>query len=592
MFRRMERRLGQVARHKRLVVLLVGLAPLVLRLLALPFLPPPEPRIQDEFSYLLAADTFAHGRLVNPVHPMWVHFESMHILVRPVYASVFPVAQGLVMAAGQILTARPWTGVWFSIGFMCAALCWMLQGWVSPGWALAGGALAAVRFGAFTYWMDSYYGGAVAAGAGALVVGAFPRLVRRRRWQDAALMAGGFAILANTRPFEGLLLSLPIAAALMWTLRGKIAARAVAIPMILILGGTAAAMGYYSSRFSGSPLVLPYTYYRNHFTLAPHFIWQSARPEPVYHHRTLLYFHTGWEMICYNDARLNRRPHGVSDKGMSYWRFFLGPVLSLPFLTIPWLLMRRRMRWLLATAVLFAIGLAVEVWHAPHYAAPVMGLVLLLLIEALRQVRAMAGAWPIRVLLVAAFLTPVIGGDPPAGAGQKRARILHQLEALGGRHLAIVRYPINHDTGDEWVYNRAGIDDAQVVWSREMDPESNRELLNYFHDRRVWLVEPDATPPKLTPYDPSQPPDPPFRFVKLGTEGIRVLRSPEEVRQKVLARAEAYPAPRNFSCDHWNYLFTEATGVEAPQATGCFSPGNRSQPIPFDDWFAWLEKQQ
>jgi len=156
MLRRLERRLGAVARRKWLAIVAVGLAPLLLRALLLPWLPPPNPRVQDEFSHLLVADTFAHGRLVNPVHPMWVHFESMHILVKPVYASVFPVAQGLVMAVGQVLTRQPWTGVWLSVGFMCAALCWMLQGWVSPGWALLGGALAVARFGVFSYWMNSY----------------------------------------------------------------------------------------------------------------------------------------------------------------------------------------------------------------------------------------------------------------------------------------------------------------------------------------------------------------------------------------------------------------------------------------------------
>ena len=86
---------------------------------------------------------------------------------------------------------------------------------------------------------------------------------------------------------------------------------------------------------------------------------------------------------------------------------------------------------------------------------------------------------------------------------QERARLLEMLEQDGNRHLVIVRYRPDHLVRCEWVYNRADIDGAKVVWAREMDPEHNRELLDYFQDRRIWLLEPDAEQPILRPY-PSQ----------------------------------------------------------------------------------------
>jgi hypothetical protein len=518
--------LAGLARRQRLCVLLVGLSVIAIRVSLIPILGIPEPAAHDEFSYLLAADTFAHGRLTNPTHPMWIHFESFHIIQQPTYMSMYPPAQGLVLAAGQVL-GLPWLGQVLVTSLMCSALCWMLQGWLPPPWALFGSALAVLRLGILSYWINGYWCASVAALGGALVLGAWPRLRMRPakpRALHALLMGLGLVILANSRPYEGLVFSLPVAASLLfWLTRGNRSAirpsLRVLLPLFVVLALGALATGYYYLRVTGSPVRMAYEVNRETYASAPYFIWQTPRPEPVYHHTVMRNFYRA-ELEVFER---NRTFSGYLLRGagrlLFCWQFYLGPLLTLPLLALPAVVRQRKMRLPLLICAAMVAGLAIETWTFPHYFAPATGALYLLLVQGMRQLwhwsparrplgRALVRAIPVLacamiLLRLAAVAVHVrIESVWPKG-DLERAMILHQLQRLPDQQLVVVAYDARHNFDHEWVYNDADIDAAKVVWARDMGNDANQELLNYFRDRRVWRVNGDASPPRLQAYEAS-----------------------------------------------------------------------------------------
>jgi hypothetical protein len=65
----------------------------------------------------------------------------------------------------------------------------------------------------------------------------------------------------------------------------------------------------------------------------------------------------------------------------------------------------------------------------------------------------------------------------------------------------LVHYGTNHNIFfNEWVYNRADLNSARVIWAHDMGSAKNQELIDYFKGRRAWLVDADSHPAKLMPY--------------------------------------------------------------------------------------------
>jgi hypothetical protein len=524
-FQKIEQALSRFAERKKLAIGFIFLGVVGFRLAVLPLLPVPIPGIHDEFSYLLMADTFAHGRLANPTHPMWMSFETFHVNWLPTYSSMYPPAQGFVMAVGQLL-GNPWFCVLLSDAAMCAAILWMLQAWMPARWALLGGVFAALNLGFASYWMNSYWGGAVAGTGGALVLGGLARILRRASVSSALLLGLGVAILANSRPYEGFLFCVPAGLWLLWWLIGKIKShdslmsriRLVLLPVSTVLVLTLAFIGYYNWRLTGNALLMPHVLNTRTYHSTPLFLWEHLKPELTYHNQQFEDFYNGWEREDYHTTWKDARDvtaEKLARMGVEFfWPgvFFLLPALPIAFCD-------RKMRLLVVTLFLCLAGVFAVIWSAPHYAAPVTCIIYALLAQSARHLRTMKWkARPVGVALSRAIVVLLAlsacssiarrscdplwwtcTGDP------SRVAVMKQLEGTPGKHLIVVRYSDDHNIHDEWVYNGADIDGSKVIWARELDADQNAKLFAYFKDRHIWLVEPDTDNTEVKPYTP--PPD-------------------------------------------------------------------------------------
>jgi hypothetical protein len=524
-FRRVERIGTRCARQRGRAVVGMTLVVIVARLCFMGIDPVPAPQVHDEFAHLLAGDTFAHGRLTNPTPSLPLFFETFHVNLWPTYMSKYPPGQGAVLAVGELI-GNPWIGVLLSVAVMCGALLWMLRGWVPSGWALLGAALAWLHFGLFNYWVDSYWGGAVAATGGALVMGALPRIMRWHRLRDAVLMGLGVFVLANSRPFEGLLLSLTVAVMVaFWptsrhspSWRGKL--KSVVLPLSATLACGAAFVGYYNWRLTGNAFLLPEVLNHRKYMSTPLFIWEKPREmaypnlqfESFYNVSNLDFWTEGFEQGPYNSLRTFTSE--IESAAFAY----LWPVLWVPILAAPCFIRDRKIRYLTFQILVCAAGSLLVVWFLPHYAAPMTASIFLLATQAMRHLR----LWRYRSRPVGVGLMRVIGvfavlalpyhavqaiRDPGTlslydSPVQERVPILRQLESMPGKQLVIVRYSTEHSPHEEWVYNEADIEGAKVVWAREIPGVDIRPLLEHFEGRKVWLVEPDADAesPKVTLY--------------------------------------------------------------------------------------------
>lgn len=508
-------------------MLILAALPVVLRLTMLHTSPIPTALGADDFSYLLLGDTLAHFRLTNPAHPMHRFFETLFILQEPSYSSIYPLGPGLALAFGQLVFRQPWAGIAISTAAFTSLCYWMLRAWTKPAWALLGGVLAVIQFGPFSHWMNTYWGGALAAAAGCLVFGSMPRLKETWRTRDAVLLGAGLAIHVLTRPFETIFVALAlvfffapgIGKQLPQLLRAAAVAALVVLPAIGL-------MLLHDKQVTGSWTTLPYALCRYQYGVPCTFTLQQ-NPEP--HRELTIEQRTAFEVQSFVHGASTDTPASFLNRlagRVRFYRFFFLPPLYLALPAFFWSLRDSKMRYVFLVLLIFFVGTNIYPYFYAHYVAGVTCLFLLVAVISLENLSRLTiaghlvGPDAVRVILFlcgAHFLfwygiqlssnqefskdleqyqtwDEVNHGDPDGRIGVNK-----QLAQAQGTQLVFVRYWPKHEV-TEWVYNGADIDRQTVVFARDLGPAENDKLLHYYPDRKAWLLEPDARPPKLSPY--------------------------------------------------------------------------------------------
>jgi hypothetical protein len=522
-------------RHPAVAAIVIALGAVAVRISLLPLLHAPVPVVSDEFSHLLLADTLLHGRVTNPTHLFWPHFETLHVIQQPHYGSDYFPGQAAFLAAGRALIGTAWAAVLFESAAFVAILYWALRGWMPSRWALAGVGLAALRFGIGSYWVNAFHGGFLPAIGGALIAGAFPRLLPSRvllshdrfgsEWSQrseagkgaiiflGAIFGLGLAILATTRPFEGSLYSLPFVVMLVWNLRWKI--WKPAIPAIVFTALAMFLMGAYFSRVTGSPFVTAYQVNQKAYGWPMSLAW--TRPLKIVNRHI--------ELARYYDYEVgeHEKVDGPIDfieyltfRLQEYWRFFIGPILTIPLLMIGRVWRRKRLLILGLSGAIFAI--LIEGAASPHYLAPATAVIVAIVVECCRHLH--ARRIPI-VQLAAIAMTLVLAlriGAQNLGlpytqelnyqswcckvqGNMNKQRITRELERIPGQHLAFVKTKTSEFNLLQWIYNAADIDASRIVWARPLGAEEDARLIEYFRGRQVWIVDPNVEPATLQKYD-------------------------------------------------------------------------------------------
>ena len=345
--------------------------------------------------------------------------------------------------------------------------------------------------------------------------GSIGRLSINRHLRHGLLLALGWSIVWLTRPFEASLLFLFGAFILAgWLLtsrnaRSLLEFRGFALGAFAVLTCTAGLTILHNWRVTGTPWLLPYQLSQKQYGVPQSFSFQKIIKDPVLPYQDLEAMY-----MFQREERKNMDVPGFWLRRLladlrTMWLFFVNYYFTVP-LVIAIVAARsykyRILMWLCAAA--FLASLLYPFFFVHYYAAytAVLGLLIMLGFKTLWEYRwrtTRAGALIAGVFMVWASLVPfryvtaeTLSGMSAPGPTHPRTTIALDLKRMPGQHLVFVP---QESFRREWVYNKADLDSAHVIWARMLSPEKDEQLRRHFAGRYAWSIAGDEDHPILEP---------------------------------------------------------------------------------------------
>jgi hypothetical protein len=498
---------------------------------------------QDDYSYLLMAKTFAEGRLTNPAHPMREFFDNLNIINYPTFTSKYPPAQGMALTIGILLFKSPFAGVLLSGVAACMSTFWMLRAFFSPKWSFIGAFLMLTHPGIF-YWSIGYHFGFVACVGATLCLGALFRISRTPKITHAAIFGLGIAILANSRPFEGLIACVPMLLFVVGWFYKQIKHQTFfrqttfkfIVPVAVIVVLNFFWMAYYNCKVTGNALKLPYTVYNEQYDPVPLFLPLFSPPQADEAYRQQLVQEYETTRITRNELMRQFHLYEINNFYIPLLYNFTNYHHSNALIFVlkkgyDNLASFSRTSWLLYSIILLAGGCLFltdkkflffvgalgfcfflarfATYNQNHYFAPFVGYLILLITFILYRIsnigliiNKLITSFALALIVAQVFVlfTEITFTKTTSVRQYRQVQTVFErtLYEQPGKHLVLIDFSSgNYKQGygdrylsitDRTYFNEPDVDNSKVVWANSLGEERNKNLFDYFSGREIWIL--------------------------------------------------------------------------------------------------------